>query len=55
VKQNVGHAIGNTRMEAEGFVERNAGKVEKKAGSVEKDVAPSSGVSDNVSGMYNQG
>ncbi len=53
-KETIGHAIGNTRMEAEGNIEKNAGKVENKAGDIERKVAPSSGLSDNVAGMAHE-
>jgi len=36
VKETVGHAISDHKMEAEGKREKHAGKVQKKVGDVEK-------------------
>jgi len=36
IKEKVGHAVGNPRLEEEGANEKVAGKVQKKIGDVEK-------------------
>ncbi len=36
VKEKAGHLVGNTRLEAEGVIERGAGKLQKKVGELEK-------------------
>ena len=35
LKEKAGHLVGNTKLEAEGMVERGAGKVQKKIGELE--------------------
>ncbi len=36
IKEKAGHLVGNTRLEAEGIVERGVGTVQKKIGELEK-------------------
>ena len=36
LKEKAGHLVGNTKLEAEGIIERGAGKVQKKIGELEK-------------------
>ena len=36
LKEKAGHLVGNTKLEAEGILERGAGNVQKKIGELEK-------------------